>query len=193
MKLTKLMLSIAGGLVLTVLMAGLTFAAPASATQLARPSMLDPTITPTVTLTPTVPYTHPVASALSLYFHLPYTEVIALHEAGVGFGVIARAYMTAKASNGVLSPTQVLEMFQSGLGWGQFKRQYGIHPGGNGLGGIMSGRAAPLPTPTAVPGTDSSPNRKPALNSLGPTNPASCPGNSCNAPGQNKPGKPPKK
>ncbi len=192
MKLTKLMLSIAGGLALTFLMAGLTFAAPASATHPAQPAMLDPMITPTVTLTPTVPHTHPVALAISIYFHLPYTEVLTLHDSGVGYGVIARAYMTAKASNGVLSPTQVLEMFQSGMGWGQFKRQYGIHPGGNGLGGIMSGRAAPLPTP--VPGTGSNPNRKPALNSSGPTDPAACPGNSCNAPGQNnKPGKPPKK
>lgn len=201
MKLTKLMFALTGGLVLTFLMVGLTFAAPGTAAQPAQRALLDPTITPTVTLTPTmtvtpvptstVPHTHPVALAISLYFHLPYTEVIALHDSGVGFGVIARAYLTAKVSNGVLSPTQVLEMFQSGQGWGQIKKQYGVHPGGNGLGSIMSGKAAPLPAETPAPMPNLKPKEQPAASS--PGNPATCPGNSCNAPGHNKPDKPPKK
>jgi len=143
--------------------------------------------------TVTVSQTHPVASALALYFHLPYTEVVALHDAGVGYGVIARAYLTAKVSNGVLSPTQVLEMFQSGQGWGQIKQLYGIHPGGNGLGSIMSGKAAPLPEATLAPGTSNKPNGKSMPVPAGPGSPATCAGNSCNAPGQNKPDKPAKK
>jgi hypothetical protein len=203
MKLTKLIAAMVGGLALTFVVVGLTFAAPATATIPTNRAMLEPTITPTVTLTPTVtpsptatvPHTHPVGLAISLYFHLPYTEVIALHDSGVGFGVIARAYLTAKASNGVLTPTQVLAMFQAGMGWGQFKHQYGIRPGGNGLGSIMSGHATPVPTlPPSAPGKGHGSNGGgPAVNNPGPGNPAACPGNSCNAPGHNKPGKGPKK
>jgi hypothetical protein len=193
MKLTKLMLSIASGLLLTFLMVGLTLVAPAPATHLAQHAVLDPTIAPTVTITPTTPHTHPVALAISLYFHLPYTEVLTLHDSGFGFGVIARAYLTARASNGVLSPTQVLEMFQSGMGWGQFKQPYGIRPGGNGLGSIMSGKAASIPEVTSVPSTGMKPNGKPAPNSLSPGNPAACPGKSCKAPGHSITGKGPKK
>ncbi|MBP7687453.1 MAG: hypothetical protein KA765_06090 [Thermoflexales bacterium] len=193
MKLTKLLFATTGGLALTFLIVRLTFAAPAMAAYPAQRVLLDPTITPTVTITPTatpvptvtVSQTHPVAYGLALYFHLPYTEVVALHEAGVGYGVIARAYLTAKVSNGVLSPTQVLEMFQSGQGWGQIKQLYGIHPGGNGLGSIMSGKAAPV--------ADDKVNGKSSPVLTGSGEPAACPGNSCNAPGQNKPDKPSKK
>ncbi len=202
MKLTKLILAMVGGLALTFVAVGLTFAAPVTTTYPTNQAMLEPTITPTVTLTPTVtpaltatvPHTHPVGLAISLYLHLPYTEVMALHDSGVGFGVIARAYLTAKASNGALTPTQVLAMFQSGMGWGQFKHQYGIQPGGNGLGSIMSGHATPVSTPPPVaPGNGRRSSGGSTANSPGPGNPAACPGNSCTAPGHNKPSKSPKK
>ena len=100
-----------------------------------------------------------------------------LHDEGLGFGEIARAYVTAYASNGVLTPEQVLDMRLAGVGWGQIKKDYGIHPGGKGLGSIMGNKPTPEPT-TSAPGV------KPSNNGQG-----GCPGNSCNAPGQQKPPK----
>lgn len=192
MKLTKLMLAMASGFALTFVLVGMTFAAPSTATYPANRNLLGPMITSTVTITPvptvTVTHTQPVASVIALYFHLPYTEVLALHNSGVGFGVIARAYLTARASNGVLTPTQVLDLLQSGMGWGEIKKQYGVQPGGNGLGAIMSGRAAPILTPGATSGGPGVSNG-PAPSNFTPV----CPGNSCSAPGHAKPGKGPKK
>jgi len=221
MKLTKLIFAIVGGFALTLLAVGLTFAAPDAASTVTQHSLFEPTITPTVTITPTTTITptptvtptvtpvptstltrtHPVAQAIALHFHLPYTEVMSLHDAGLGFGQIARAYLTALASGGVLSPTQVLEMIQSGMGWGQIKQQYGIHPGGLGLGSIMSGRAAPVPVTDTLSsgggyGQPAKSYKIPAPSSPGNSNQSgssTCPGNSCNAPGHNKPGKGPKK
>lgn len=80
---------------------------------------------------------HPVAQRLAETFDVPYEEVMALHESGIGFGVIGRAYLTAEASDGDLTFEDVLELHQSGMGWGKIKHEYGIHPGGNGLGQIM--------------------------------------------------------
>jgi len=131
---------------------------------------LDATPVPTSTITPTLSFTHPVALAISKAFSVTYTEVMSLHQSGVGFGVIARAYMTAKFSDGALTPEQVLTLRESGVGWGQIMKDYGIHPGGKNLGAIMSGH-----------GDKSSPPGKPDN-----SNRSSCPGNSCNAPGHNK-------
>ena len=203
MKLTKLLFALVGGFALTLIAVGLTFAAPDATANVAHANLLEPTITPTETITPTVTpvptstitHTHPVAQAIALHFRIPYTDVMSLHAEGLGFGQIARAYLTALASGGALSPTQVLEMIQSGMGWGQIKQQYGIHPGGLGLGSIMSGRAAPV-TDTLSSGSgygQSSKPSRPAASPPGNSNQsgsATCPGNSCNAPGQqNKPGK----
>lgn len=114
-------------------------------------------------ITPTLPITklNPVGLAISKFFSVPYTEVITLQQSGVGFGVIARAYLTAKASNGTLTPQQLLQLHQSGVGWGQIMMQYGITPGGKGLGAIMGKHAGN--------GNGGKP---------------SCPGNSCKAPGK---------
>ncbi len=57
-----------------------------------------------------------MGTAIARFFGIPYPDVMALHESGVGFGVIARAYMTAKFFNGQLTPREALELFQSGLG-----------------------------------------------------------------------------
>jgi hypothetical protein len=137
-------------------------------------------VTPTTMITPSLPFTrvHPVALAISQFFSIPYTSVTTLHDSGIGFGVIARAYMTAKASDGQLTPDQVLQLHESGVGWGQIMQQYGVHPGGKGLGPIMSGHAN---------GTDPSPSNTPS-NPKDSRQP-SCPGNSCNAPGHNKGGR----
>ncbi len=191
MKLTKTILALVGGLTLTLLAVSLTFAAPENASTVSQPSLFEPTITPTVTLTPTITHTQPVAQAIALYFHIPYTEVVSLHDSGIGFGRIARAYLTALASGGTLTPTGVLEMVQNGMGWGQIKHQYGIHPGGLGLGSIMSGHAAPV-TDTLSSGEGEGNSSAPGQSKHSGS--STCPGNSCNAPGhQNKPGKGPKK
>jgi hypothetical protein len=79
----------------------------------------NPTLTPTATITPTLPITHfhSIALALSTYFSIPYTSVITLHESDIGFGVIARAYLTARFSEGQLTPERILQLHPSGIGW----------------------------------------------------------------------------
>jgi hypothetical protein len=147
-------------------------------------------------LTDTLPLTHPVASLIALYFNIPYTHVLELHESGFGFGTIARAYLTAQQSNGALTPEQLLAMRQAGTGWGQIKKEYGIHPGGNGLGTIVRQHGTPQPAaqPPDGPPDDSKQNKeKDKVNRGGNSGPAPCPGNSCNAPGKTKPGQGPKK
>ena len=196
MKIVKIMaVSALAGLMLVV-MVGIVAAAPAGLSHIAMVPADDdpePTITSTITpvLTATVPHTQPVASAIALFFHIPYTQVIALHDSGIGFGVIARAYLTAMASNGVLSPTQLLMLHQEGVGWGQIKKEFGVHPGGNGLGSIMSGKAAHEPGGSGTPSNSGSNSESSGLNGVSPGMPF-CPGNSCNAPGHNKSGKGPK-
>jgi hypothetical protein len=179
MKITKLAIVISMAFALTVMVVGTVAAAPAESNRVVTPAvsirLLDdptPELTETPELTATTHITNPVGLALSLFLNVPYTQVMDLHQEGVGFGVIARVYLTARASNGALTPEQVLALFQSGTGWGEIMKQYGVHPGGKGLGSIMSGHA----------GNNST------SNNLGSGTP-SCPGNSCNAPGHNKPAK----
>jgi hypothetical protein len=157
---------------------GLVLAAPAPS-DLGAAAMNEAAglVTPATMITPSLPFTHvhPVARAISQFFSIPCTSVTALHDSGIGFGVLACAYMTAKASNGQLTPDQVLELHESGVGWGQIMHQYGVHPGGKGLGPIMSGHANGAESPPSnTPGNSESSRQQ------------SCPGNSCNAPGHNK-------
>ena len=170
------------------LMTSIVAAAPATDAVRADRANSDPVYTGTVTNT--VAMTQPVAAAIAAYFHISYTEVISLHESGFGFGVIARAYLTALHSNGVLSPTDLLDMFQSGMGWGQIMKEYGVHPGGNGLGTIMRSHGVPV---AVVPPVMSPPDTQSGKSNNGQSKdassaPSSCPGNSCNAPGHNKSG-----
>ena len=183
MKTWKLFLAIAVALVAVLLVTGMVVAAPASSTGVqTSPAFDSPIVTGTVPLTDTVPMTHPVGAAISLFFNIPYTQVMALHDEGFGFGNIARAYLTALASGGVLTPEQVLDLRQAGMGWGQFKKEFGVQPGGNGLGSIMGNKHHDAPPPE--PSAPSTPLEvKPGNNG------ASCPGNSCNAPGHQKPPK----
>ncbi len=179
MKTWKVFLAIALAVVAVLLMTSMVVAAPAS-TGSAQTRQADDT--PDLILTDTLPTTHPVGIVIAVFFHIPYTQVMTLHDEGFGFGVIARAYLTAYASNGALTPDQVLALRQDGVGWGQIKKEYGVHPGGNGLGSIM-GKKPVTPEPSAAPPQ------------VGPGNKGSnCPGNSCNAPGQQNPpkGKPTK-
>ena len=180
MKSWRLLLAVALALVAVLLLTGLVVAAPSSTpVQISR--VFDSPI-----FTGTTPMTHPVGHAIALYFNIPYTQVMALHDQGWGFGNIARAYLTALNSGGALTPEQVLALRQAGVGWGQIKKQYGVHPGGNGLGTIMSKKSgAPSPEPT----TPAPSEVKPAPPGAKPGNTSGCPGNSCSAPGQQKPPK----
>jgi hypothetical protein len=145
MKTWKLIFAIALAVMVVLLMTSSVLAASAGGEQTHRAYGKPESI-----LTGTLPMTHPVGIVIAAYFNIPYTQVMTLHDEGLGFGVIARAYLTAFASGGALTPEQVLDMRQAGVGWGQIKKDYSVHPGDNGSG---------------------------------------CPGNSCNAPGQQKPSK----
>jgi len=156
-----------------VLLMALMFAAITVSVVAAAPAGTVPATTSVMegTITPTSSFTHPVGLAISIYFSIPYTSVMSLHDSGVGFGVIARAYLTAKFSNGVLTPSQVLHLHESGVGWGQIMHEYGIHPGRKGLGSIMGGHPRGNGSVPSTPGNSGD---------------LPCPGNSCNAPGHNK-------
>ena len=66
---------------------------------------------------------------------------MALHEEGLGFGVIAKAYFAAQKLG--IDPQVLLDEFAAGTGWGQIMKNHGLHPGqagrGGNLGDIMSG------------------------------------------------------
>lgn len=163
-----------------------------------------PTVTPTVTppITPTVtpvPTTtikpQPVALAISKAFSVTYTEVMSMHTSGFGFGEIYRAFMIARSSKGQLTAQEVLDLKSSGMGWGQIMKEYDFRQGGNGLGSIMgNGKGAgkdkePVGKDPAGKGpSGKEPDNKGPADKGNPGNngKSNCPGNSCNAPGQNK-------
>lgn len=156
-----------------VLLMAMMFAAFTVSVVAAAPAGTISTTIPVVvgTITPTASFTHPAGLAISAYFSIPYTTVMSLHDSGIGFGVIARVYLTARFSNGVLTPTRVLQLRESGMGWGQIMHEYSIHPGRKGLGSIMGGGTH---GGGAVPSTPSDARQPPCL------------GDSCNAPDHNK-------
>jgi hypothetical protein len=102
-------------------------------------------ITPTTEITSTTTNTHPVAAAVATYFSgvfsTTYEGVMALHEEGYGFGVIAKAYFAAQKLG--IDPQVLLDEFSAGTGWGNIMKNHGLHPGqagrGGNLGDIMSG------------------------------------------------------
>ncbi len=99
------------------------------------------------TISPTTSISHPVASAMAEYFEVEYSEIAALHEEGLGFGVISHAYFVARTLG--ISPTEVIAKFQAGTGWGVIMKEYKLPPGlggrGGNLGTIMSGHDRVLP------------------------------------------------
>ncbi len=66
---------------------------------------------------------------------------MALHEEGLGFGVIAKAYFAAQKLG--IDPQVLLDEFAAGTGWGNIMKNNGLRPGqagrGGNLGDIMSG------------------------------------------------------
>ncbi len=76
---------------------------------------------------------HPVGSAISDYFEVPYEEIMELHQAGNGFGAITKAYFFAEKIEG-MDPSDLLDAAR-GSGWGNLLKDNGIHPGAVGNGG----------------------------------------------------------
>ena len=107
---------------------------------------LTPTLTPTPTVTPTVTPTpegaHPVGLALASFFGVPYDEIMAWHEGGIGFGNIVKAYFLADAlEDEGLTVEDVLDEKLSGTGWGRLMKDLGLSPSSKdkNLGQVMSG------------------------------------------------------
>ncbi len=153
----RAILSVLLGLLgLGVLFTSMALAAPdQSLSSMAEPVAMFPAtitstdeLTPTEELTPTTTQTHPVAAAIATHFSGVFTGttaagIMALHEQGFGFGVIAKAYFAAHML-GLADPMELLNEFSAGTGWGQIMKNHGLHPGqgrGNNLGAIMSGHA----------------------------------------------------
>jgi hypothetical protein len=75
---------------------------------------------------------HPVAFALSEFFDVPYDEVMGLHEAGNGFGNIARAYFfTSQFPDKFegMDAAALLDYAHGPGGWGNIFREAGATPG----------------------------------------------------------------
>jgi hypothetical protein len=147
-----------GLLGLGILFTSAALAAPGQSLSSGEPvALLDEVITPTVEITPTTPTTpttttHPVAIAIGLHFSDVFSttpeEIMALHQEGLGFGVIAKAYFAAQTLG--ITPTVLLDEFRAGTGWGVIMKKYCQNPGiscrGGNLGSIMSGHAADQPS-----------------------------------------------
>lgn len=98
----------------------------------------------TAALTDTAPMTGSlkIVTAITKFFSGTVTaaEVIALHDAGWGYGEIFRLYKLAKESGKTIAEIQA--MLDAGKGWGEIARALGLLPGNKGvnLGAAVSGR-----------------------------------------------------
>jgi len=127
---------------------------------------LTPTLTPTPTVTPTVTPTpegpHPVGLALANFFGVPYDEIMAWHEGGIGFGNIVKAYFLADAlEDEGLTVEDVLDEKLSGTGWGRLMKDLGLSPSSKdkNLGQVMSGRGDDEVSDEALAETDDHPGK----------------------------------
>ena len=73
---------------------------------------------------------HPVAKWLADRFSLDYSELMAMHEAGIGWGTLIKAYHLAQVyPNKVVDGMDLVDRRLEGEGWGNITREMGIHPG----------------------------------------------------------------
>jgi hypothetical protein len=76
-------------------------------------------------------FEHPMALKLSRYFDLAYDQAMALHEEGIGFGVILKAYRLAAANpEAGVTGADLFQMHLDGMGWGEIWHETGVRPGG---------------------------------------------------------------
>jgi hypothetical protein len=116
-------------------------------------ALFDESITDTTEITSTASHTQPVAAAIAAHFSgafstpTTYAGIMALHEEGYGFGVIAKAYFAAQKLG--IDPQLLLDEFSAGTGWGNIMKNHALHPGqagrGGNLGDIMSGHGNSQP------------------------------------------------
>jgi penicillin-binding protein 2A len=137
-------------LVLVALLAGSqAFAAQTVRTGPAVRPALEETVTPEPTTDSEE--AHTVVAAIAAYFNVPEADVLALHEAGAGFGVIVQAYVLSELLG--KTPQQVIDMKATGdLNWGHMLKEQGVQQDKSRvkLGTIMSD-AGKTPEPEATP------------------------------------------
>jgi|GEM_PF-6051700 len=101
---------------------------------------------------------HPVANAIAQEFNITNEEIVALHQAGYGFGEIAKAYSLADELG--MAPEDILPQARE-VGWGKLLKDNGLHPSlagkGNNLGAIMSKHKGNRPVHAGPPGGDGPP------------------------------------
>lgn len=101
---------------------------------------------------------HPVANAIAQEFNITHEEIVALHQAGYGFGEIAKAYSLADELG--MAPQDILSQVRE-VGWGKLLKDHGLHPSltgkGNNLGAIMSKQKGNRPAHAGPPGGDGPP------------------------------------
>jgi hypothetical protein len=141
---------------------------------------------PTTTIAPTSSFTHPVALAISKFFSVSvtYTQVMSMHQSGLGFGEIARAYMMAQSSGKTVD--ELLAMRESGMGWGQIMKELSFKPGGKNLGAIMSGHGVKDKEPPPGKPDDKDKDKGKPDDKPDKSNRPECPGQSCDAHGKSK-------
>lgn len=79
---------------------------------------------------------NPVALFLSETLGIPYDDVIALQQSGVGLGNIGRAHSLALETG--VDFMDVLMARAMGMSWGQLFKDAGLNPGGFGLGRLFA-------------------------------------------------------
>lgn len=101
-------------------------------------------LTHTLTNTLAVTNSQKIVIDIAKYFSgtVTVTQVVALHNAGWGYGDIFKLYELAKETN--KSPAEIMAMRAAGMGWGEIAQSLGIPPGNKGvnLGAAVSGRGA---------------------------------------------------
>lgn len=73
---------------------------------------------------------HPVAMWISKRFELDYDKLMAMHEAGIGWGNLVKAYHLAQVNSNLgITGEELLDMRLEGKGWGNITRELGTYPG----------------------------------------------------------------
>lgn len=97
------------------------------------------------------PNAHPVATRLAAAFGVPYSEIMALHCQGIGFGNIAKAYLLAKKTG--KNATDFFALRKAGEGWGQIMKDAGVKPSDLSLGQAIKGKGKKSTAAPSLPNT----------------------------------------
>ncbi|WP_349258557.1 thrombospondin type 3 repeat-containing protein [Aggregatilinea sp.] len=131
---------------------------------------------------------HPVATALAAEFDLDYDVVMGWHCQGFGFGEIARALLISEQSDGT-TPDDLLAEKAGGLGWGEIVKEYDVQPSSLAPGRVISAQKHADKWGTddeTDPGDQEMMQEQEQEQEQLQTEQNTGPGNSGNAPGQEK-------